>query len=157
MMADVEAPKKRGPKGGPRRHPNKPREKTLALIPVYAALFAERRPDGRPLSLTEIGKRLGVSREAVRAFRRTHFPQLPDIREVTPTNTRRRRAMRLFSTQLWKWRATVRSWLEAEGYFQCGHCRMVLCDGMQVKKTHGHVCKPCLAARVARSRRLKRC
>src|SRR6266446_10115715 len=102
----------------------KPRDAYISVaprLPEYAALFAERMPDGTPLTLTEIGKRLGVTKENVRQIRARYFAELGTIRTITMPHTAKRNALRRFQKPYLFCRM-VRGWLRAEGYFQCGTC-----------------------------------
>lgn len=97
---------------------------TKELLPQYAALFAERKPDGAPLTLHEIGQRMGVTREAVRIMRKRYFPELGSIRVDRNAHIREQKASRRFA-KLNVFRSMVRGWLKDAGYFQCCCCLAV--------------------------------
>ncbi len=129
-----------------------PRPKTEALLPRYAELFAERTAEGRPLPLSEIGARMGVTREWVRVLRKRYFRELPSIRVDRAQFTKTKKAERR-SARPSTFRRLVRSWLEAEGYRQCGTCRLVKCDS-EMTSTGGAYrgrCKRCSLASAQRN------
>lgn len=112
----------------------------------YAALFAERTADGEPLTLQEIGRRMGVTRENVRQIRLQHFPELAPIRAITkPLTLERAKRKRLTP---YMFRRIVRGWLRAEGYFQCGLCLLTRYLA-EASKPQLRRCKRCVADHAA--------
>ncbi len=140
----------------PRHYPTKPKgiiqgpsAKTQASLAQFAELFATRDANGKPLTLEQIGQRVGVTREYVRQIRKRYFPQLGTIKADRASYIRQRVATSRFHSPV-LFRRMVRGWLATCGYFQCCHCHLVKCIATDRTKMGSD-------ARAIRSARCKWC